>query len=198
MSKPFGGVPTPAPTLWQASFHRGGQSWATLENTPFRLYKHFEHEGGVASPLVVHWPAGIAAKNEFRTEPSHVVAMATVADVDSATDPKEFNGHAILPMERRSLNSPFAASPGNLRVTPSIGNPKATPPFATAIGSASAEAPGVTGNGKISPPRSPEKTKQLLAKWKAWANRASVLPAPPIRVTIFAMEEEPAQDYEND
>src|SRR5215469_8191134 len=36
-----------------------GMNWATLANTPFRRYKHFTHEGGISSPLIAHWPAGI-------------------------------------------------------------------------------------------------------------------------------------------
>ena len=38
-----------------------GMNWATLANTPFRRYKHFTHEGGIATPLIAHWPAGIPA-----------------------------------------------------------------------------------------------------------------------------------------
>jgi len=38
---------------------RCGRAWANASNTPFRLYKHFVHEGGMATPLMVHWPAGI-------------------------------------------------------------------------------------------------------------------------------------------
>jgi|GEM_PF-7060324 len=55
------GDPTKADSSWFC-----GQSWAYVENTPFRLYKHYNHEGGIASPLIAHWPSGIAAKNEWR------------------------------------------------------------------------------------------------------------------------------------
>ena len=37
-----------------------GTAWANLSNTPFRLYKHWIHEGGISTPLIVHWPNGIA------------------------------------------------------------------------------------------------------------------------------------------
>ena len=45
-----------------------GQCWATLANTPFRRYKHFTHEGGISTPLIAHWPAGIddAAQRQAR------------------------------------------------------------------------------------------------------------------------------------
>jgi arylsulfatase len=46
------GEPTQATSQWFC-----GESWAFLENTPFRRYKHFNHEGGIATPLIVHWPA---------------------------------------------------------------------------------------------------------------------------------------------
>jgi arylsulfatase A-like enzyme len=89
-----------------------GQSWATLENTPFRRYKHFEHEGGISSPLIVHWPAGITATNELRTQPGHLVdIMATCVEVSGAKYPTTYNGNTIHPMEGRSLVPAFADQP---------------------------------------------------------------------------------------
>ena len=85
-----------------------GGAWATLQNTPFRRYKHFVHEGGIATPLIVHWPAHIAGKGELRTQPGHLVdIMATCVDVAGASYPLEFNGEAILPMEGTSLVPAF-------------------------------------------------------------------------------------------
>lgn len=43
------------------SYVQLGMNWATLANTPFRRYKHFTHEGGISTPLIAHWPAGIPA-----------------------------------------------------------------------------------------------------------------------------------------
>jgi len=89
-----------------------GESWAMLQNTPFRRYKHFSHEGGIATPLIVHWPAGIAARGEFRRQPGHLIdLMATVVDVGAATYPEQFAGHPILPPEGRSLVPAFADRP---------------------------------------------------------------------------------------
>lgn len=89
-----------------------GQSWATLENTPFRRYKHFEHEGGISSPFIAHWPAGITARGELRPQSGHLVdIMATCVDVSGATYPAKFNGHSIHPMEGRSLVPAFANQP---------------------------------------------------------------------------------------
>jgi arylsulfatase len=85
-----------------------GQSWATLENTPFRRYKMSNHEGGISTPLIAHWPAGIKARGDLRHQPGHLVdIMATCVDVAGAKYPKEFNGKPIQPMEGRSLVPAF-------------------------------------------------------------------------------------------
>ena len=51
-------------------------SWANAGNVPFRLYKQNQHEGGIASPLIVHWPAGMKAKGNLRHAPSHLIDIA--------------------------------------------------------------------------------------------------------------------------
>lgn len=85
-----------------------GQSWATLENTPFRRYKISNHEGGIATPLIAHWPAGIKARGQLRHQPGHLVdIMATCVEVAGAKYPTEFNGQAIQPMEGKSLVPAF-------------------------------------------------------------------------------------------
>lgn len=88
-----------------------GMSWATLNNTPFQRYKHFTHEGGISTPLIAHWPAGIpAARNgTLEKQPGHLIdIMATCVDLGDAKYPREFNGHAIEPMEGVSLRPAFA------------------------------------------------------------------------------------------
>src|SRR6476469_624735 len=89
-----------------------GQSWATLSNTPLRRYKHFNHEGGIATPLIVHWPAQIKTPGELRQQPGHVVdIMATCVDVAGANYPAQFKGQPIPPMEGRSLLPAFSNQP---------------------------------------------------------------------------------------
>jgi arylsulfatase len=91
-----------------------GQNWATLNNTPFRKWKHFVHEGGSASPLIVHWPAGVAEslQGKLYHEPAHLIdIMATVVDLTGARYPQEFNGHAIEPMEGISLKPALSGAP---------------------------------------------------------------------------------------
>ncbi|MDB4583742.1 arylsulfatase [Draconibacterium sp.] len=82
--------------------------WANASNTPFRMYKHYVHEGGISTPLIVHWPAGIKAKNEFRNQSSHIIdIMATCVDVSDAVYPESFNGNSIVPLAGTSLLPAF-------------------------------------------------------------------------------------------
>lgn len=85
-----------------------GLSWANASNTPFREYKHWVHEGGISTPLIVHWPEKIDSKGQFRDTPTHLIdIMATCIDVGQATYPAEFNGQSITPLEGKSLASVF-------------------------------------------------------------------------------------------
>jgi arylsulfatase A-like enzyme len=89
-----------------------GRGWANVSNTPFREYKHWVHEGGISTPLIVHWPAQVRAKGELRHTPSHLVdIMATCVDISGATYPKTYNGSDIKPMEGVSLVPVFEAKP---------------------------------------------------------------------------------------
>jgi len=89
-----------------------GQSWATLENTPLRRYKHYSHEGGISTPLIVHWPEQIKTGGELRRQPGHLIdIMATCVDVAGAKYPREFNGKPILPMEGISLVDAMKGGP---------------------------------------------------------------------------------------
>jgi len=82
--------------------------WANASNTPFRMYKHWVHEGGISTPLIVHWPDGIKANNEFRNTPGHLIdIMATCIDVAGAAYPEIFNGNAIIPFAGVSLTPEF-------------------------------------------------------------------------------------------
>ncbi len=77
--------------------------WANLSNTPFRLYKHWVHEGGIATPCVLQWPAGIPAGGICH-QPCHVVdIMATCLEAAGAGYPASRDGHALPPLEGESL-----------------------------------------------------------------------------------------------
>lgn len=91
-----------------------GMSWATLNNTPFRRYKHFTHEGGISSPLIVHWPQGLPASRQGQLEhqPGHLVdIMATVCDATRAIYPAEVGGQEITPRQGISLLPAFRGEP---------------------------------------------------------------------------------------
>ncbi len=84
--------------------------WANMCNTPLRLYKQYAHEGGTATPMIVHWPAGIEEKGELRSFPSHLVdLMPTVVELSGADYPTSVDGQPILPMEGVSLLPALAA-----------------------------------------------------------------------------------------
>lgn len=82
--------------------------WANASNTPFRLYKHWVHEGGIASPLIAHWPARIKQKGTLTSQPGHLIdVMATAVDIGGATYPATFKGKPVTPLEGRSLAPVF-------------------------------------------------------------------------------------------
>jgi arylsulfatase len=85
-----------------------GLAWANVSNTPFREYKHWVHEGGVATPLVVSYPDGIKKKGSITATPSHLIdLMSTFVDYGGAKYPKKVGEHAITPMQGISLRPEF-------------------------------------------------------------------------------------------
>jgi arylsulfatase len=91
-----------------------GSAWANASNTPWRLYKHYAHEGGVSTPLVAHWPAGLGRKGEIETRRvGHIVdIMPTFAEVSGAHYPDAAEKKDVLPMEGQSLVPSFRGEPG--------------------------------------------------------------------------------------
>lgn len=83
--------------------------WANVSNTPFRRYKRWTHEGGIATPLVVSWPNRIGqTSGQGRIEHTPIQLMdvtATCIDVASARYPKERRGHDIIPLEGESFGA---------------------------------------------------------------------------------------------
>ena len=81
-----------------------GQAWANLSNTPFRFYKHWIHEGGISTPLIVHWPAGIKDKGAIRHAPGYLPdIMATILDLTRTAYPTTLQGRTVEALEGRSL-----------------------------------------------------------------------------------------------
>jgi len=86
-----------------------GPGWASAANTPFRLYKSWEHEGGNCTPLIVHWPAGISAHGELRNNPGHMIDIVpTILDLTGGSRPATVAGFPVPPLPGKSLLPVFA------------------------------------------------------------------------------------------
>lgn len=98
-----------------------GRCWAHLNNTPFRKYKHYNHEGGIASPLIAHWPAAITSRggpDKWIRTPTHVIdIMATCIDVAECKYPRERKGRTIKSLRGQSLQ-PLLTGNGNFSQRP--------------------------------------------------------------------------------
>ncbi len=85
-----------------------GPGWSSAANTPFRLHKSWNHEGGIATPLIVTWPAGLKARNELRTDPGHLIDIVpTILELAGATPPEMVAGLKVPPMQGKSLVPAF-------------------------------------------------------------------------------------------
>ena len=105
----FGNNPELMPGA-EDTYQSYGTAWANLSNTPFRLYKHWIHEGGISTPLIMHWPKGIAQRGEIRHTPGYLPdIMATVLDISGVPYPQSLDGRTILPLEGHSLQPAFEA-----------------------------------------------------------------------------------------
>ena len=168
------------------SYHSYGSGWANAGNTPFRLYKHECHEGGIRTPLIVHWPKRLAAKGEFRDQVGHLIdVMATCVEIGGAKYPATMGNNAITPMEGKSLMSAFVDKPlereylawehernrairvGDWKLVShgqrkwELFDMKSDPVELDDLSTAN-----------------PAKVNELIAKWDEWAKRCKVLPYP--------------------
>jgi arylsulfatase len=81
-----------------------GPGWATVSNTPFRYHKIWVHEGGISTPLIVHWPAGIEARGELRRNMGHVIDLVpTILDLAGSQVLGEEQPSRAPPLPGRSL-----------------------------------------------------------------------------------------------
>ncbi len=104
----FGNDPSRMPGP-ENTYQSYGTAWANLSNAPFRLYKHWIHEGGIATPLIIHWPRGIGERGGIRHAPGYLPdIMATILDITGTAYPATFEGRPIDPIEGQSLLPVFA------------------------------------------------------------------------------------------
>ncbi|MDB6077967.1 MAG: arylsulfatase family protein, partial [Akkermansiaceae bacterium] len=164
-----------------------GQCWATLNNTPFTRYKHYTDEGGIATPLIAHWPKVISGDRlgTLEKQPGHIIdLLATFTDVAKAEYPKEYHGHAITPLEGTSLLPAFtgqdlhrtqpifwehegnrAVRDGDLKLVALENQPWRLYDLAA----------DRSEQHDLAAER-PDAVTALSAKWDGWAARANVLP----------------------
>jgi arylsulfatase len=164
-----------------------GENWANVSNTPFREYKHWVHEGGISTPLIVHWPNGIPQERDgkFERQPGHLIdIMATCVDVSGANYPAEVNGNKIKPMQGVSLAPAFAGKDLN-RKEPIFWEHESNRAVRDGKWKLVAKADKLWELYDMEKDRTemhdlsskyPDKTKELAAKWDAWAARSDVLP----------------------
>lgn len=162
-----------------------GRGWANVSNTPFREYKHWVHEGGVATPLIAHWPAMMKRHGKLDNQPGHLIdLMATCVDVAQAKYPLKIGDNKITPLEGTSLAPAFVGE--------DIG--RRNPIFWEHEGNRAIRDGKWKLVAKENRPwelfdmegdrtelhdlvdKLPGRAKDLKAKWDAWAARADVLP----------------------
>ncbi len=86
-----------------------GPGWATVSNTPFRRHKTWVHEGGISTPFIAHWPAGIQTPGELRRTVSHVIdVVPTVLELADVERPTELEGTSGPGSPGRSLVKSFS------------------------------------------------------------------------------------------
>jgi arylsulfatase len=168
-----------------------GRCWAHLNNTPFRLYKHYNHEGGIASPLIAHWPAAIAGRSDkpqWITTPTHLIdIMATAADLSGATYPSQFNGQTITPLQGQSMKS-LLTGEGDIADRSLYWEHEGN--AAVRVGDRKLVRQGLRGDWELFDLKNdrteqvnlatqhPDQVAQLSAQWTKWAQSAQVLPKP--------------------
>jgi len=81
-----------------------GPGWSTSSNTPLRLHKSWVHEGGIASPLIVYWTAGISERGQLRHSPGHFIdLLPTIVELAGGTTAGDWHGATPPPLPGRSL-----------------------------------------------------------------------------------------------
>ncbi|MEM6910691.1 MAG: arylsulfatase [Verrucomicrobiota bacterium] len=98
---------------WEGQSHLCySASWATVGNTPFKHYKQTQHEGGISTPFIAHWPLGIQTPGASETEPSHLIdVMATVLELSGGIYPQDaqvepLQGKTLVPFFRGQDREP--------------------------------------------------------------------------------------------
>ncbi len=163
--------------------------WANMSNTPFRMYKHWVHEGGIGTPLVCQWPARIKP-GRVVDQPCHIIDfMATILDVGGVEYPTEYQGNAIQPLEGESFAPLLQGNDLWQRERPIFWEHEGN----RAVRDGQWKLVSKTVNGENGPwelydmladrtelhdmaAREPDRVKKMVAMYGEWAARCGVLP----------------------
>ena len=164
--------------------------WANAGNTPFREHKMWDHEGGISTPLIVNWPAGLVGQasrlpaGAFVREPGHVIDLQpTFLELAGAKYPAQFKDRALTPLPGRSLLPALQGKPlgerllaweheGNRAVR--VGDWKLVASFRGPwelydLSRDRAELKNLAA-------QQPAKVQELTAAWQQWADKVGVVP----------------------
>ncbi len=164
-----------------------GSGWANVGNTPWRLYKHYEQEGGIRTPMIVHWPDGLKTRPGATTAQvgSVVDFMPTVLQLCGATYPETHNDTDILPLEGESLVPMFTGQtlPPRTLYQEHEGNRMMRQDHWKLV--ALADKPWELYDLARDPTEmhdlagtDPARVKTMAADWEVWAGRSHVTPLP--------------------
>lgn len=185
--------------------------WGELSNTPFRKYKNFVYEGGVATPLIVSWPQGIRAPGgALRKQVIHEIdVMPTILSVTGASYPRHFHGHDITPEAGLSLVPTFrdsaltsraiffahqanrAVRMGKWKIVSGgiLHGPYGEWKTYTSLPWQLYDMENDRSELKDLSAEYPDTVRRLAAMWEAWAHRTHVYPMP------WQEEKPPVQSY---
>lgn len=178
------GIPG-VPVGQKGSYFGYGYPWANAGNTPFRKYKRFIHEGGIATPLIAHWPLGIKKKNIINHQSGHIIdIMATCLDIAGTEYPQTHKGKQLIPLEGTSLSPAFKG--GEIqRNSPLYWEHKGNRGMLSGKWKLVAETYSKWELYNLEEDRTelsnlakenPEKLNELISMYEAWADRCGVIP----------------------
>ena len=163
-----------------------GRAWANASNTPFRFYKRWVHEGGIATPLVVHWPDGGIDGGSFLRSPFQLTdVLPTILDAAGAQNQEPMPGISMLPALRKEqdneLEHPlFWEHVGNAAVRSSkwkLVRIADEPWELYDISTDRTELRNVAENN-------PGVVQELASMWQQWADSVGVIPWDKMRETV--------------
>ncbi|MEW6303392.1 MAG: arylsulfatase [Verrucomicrobiota bacterium] len=158
--------------------------WANAANTPFRENKMWTHEGGISTPLIAHWPAGIPAKGKLTHSVGHLIdLMPTCLEVAGVKFPSTFQNRALTPLEGKSLGPIFKGGVGEPRTLAwehegnraiRQGDWKLVAPFRGDWELYNLATDRTEVNNLAS--AQPARVRELASLWQQWADRIGVVP----------------------